>query len=176
MNKEQCFQVGRIAKVHGLRGEVNVVLDVDYPEDYEGLEHLFLEQKGRLVPFFLEHFVIQPGGRALAKFEDLNSLDQVEPLVGSEVFLPLAELPELEEDQYYYHELIGFEVFDQTKGLIGPVQIIYDLETQDLLGVTHQGKEVLIPIQDGIITKVDKAAKKVYCQLPEGLLDIYLED
>jgi 16S rRNA processing protein RimM len=56
------------------------------------------------------------------------------------------------------------------------VQIIYDLETQDLLGVTHKGKEVLIPIQDGIIKKVDKAAKKVYCQLPDGLLDIYLED
>jgi 16S rRNA processing protein RimM len=42
--------------------------------------------------------------------------------------------------------------------------------------VTHQGKEVLIPIQDQIILKVDKAAKKVYCQLPEGLLEIYLED
>jgi 16S rRNA processing protein RimM len=176
MNKDQCFQIGRVAKVHGLRGEVNVVLDVDYPEDYEGLEHLFLEQKGRLVPFFLEHFVIQPGGKALMKFEDLNSLDQVEHLVGLEIYLPLTELPQLEEDQYYYHELIGFEVIDENLGLIGPVQIIYDLETQDLLGVTHKGKEVLIPIQDGIIKKVDKAAKKVYCQLPEGLLDIYLED
>ena len=176
MNKDQCFQIGRIAKVHGLRGEVNVVLDVDYPDDYEGLEHLFLEQKGRLIPFFLEHFVIQPGGKALAKFEDLNSIEQVEALVGAEVYLPLTELPELDEDQYYYHELIGFEVIDEVLGLIGPVQIIYDLETQDLLGVTHQGKEVLIPIQDGIITQVDKAAKKVFCQLPEGLLDIYLED
>lgn len=176
MNKDQCFQIGRLAKVHGLRGEVNVVLDVDYPEDYDGLEHLFLEQKGRLIPFFLEHFVILPGGKALAKFEDLNSIEQVEALVGAEVYLPLSELPELDEDQYYYHELVGFEVIDEVLGLIGPVQIIYDLETQDLLGVTHQGKEVLIPIQDGIITKVDKAAKKVYCQLPEGLLDIYLED
>jgi 16S rRNA processing protein RimM len=176
MNKDQCFQIGRVAKVHGLRGEVNVVLDVDYPEDYEGLEHLFLEQKGRLVPFFLEHFVLQPGGKALVKFEDLDSLDQVESLVGLEIFLPLSELPQLEDDQYYFHELIGFEVIDENLGLIGPVEIIYDLETQDLLGVTHQGKEVLIPIQDGIILKVDKAAKKVYCQLPEGLLDIYLED
>ena len=176
MNKDQCFQIGRLAKVHGLRGEVNVVLDVDYPEDYDGLEHLFLEQKGRLIPFFLEHFVIQPGGKALAKFEDLNSIEQVEALVGAEVYLPLTELPELDENQYYYHDLIGFEVTDEVLGLIGTVQIIYDLETQDLLGVTHQGKEVLIPIQDGIITKVDKAAKKVYCQLPEGLLDIYLED
>ena len=126
--------------------------------------------------WFLEHFVLQPGGKALAKFEDLNSIEQVETLVGAEVYLPLTELPELDEDQYYYHELIGFEVIDEVLGLIGPVQIIYDLETQDLLGVTHQGKEVLIPIQDGIISKVDKAAKKVYCQLPEGLLDIYLED
>lgn len=176
MNKDQCFQIGRVAKVHGLRGEVNVVLDVDYPEDYEGLEHIFLEQKGRLVPFFLEHFVLQPGGKALVKFEDLDSLDQVEPLVGLEIFLPLSELPQLEDDQYYFHELIGFEVIDENLGLIGPVEIIYDLETQDLLGVTHQGKEVLIPIQDGIILRVDKAAKKVYCQLPEGLLDIYLED
>ncbi len=176
MNKDQCFQIGRIAKVHGLRGEVNVVLDVDYPEDYEGLEHLFIEQKGRLVPFFLEHFVIQPGDRALAKFEELDTIESVESLVGSEAYLPLTELPQLEEGQYYFHELVGFEVIDETLGLIGPIQIIYDLETQDLLGVIHQGKEVLIPIQDGIIAKVDKAAKKVYCQLPEGLLDIYLED
>jgi len=176
MNKDQCFLVGRIAKVHGLRGEVNVVLDVDYPEEYEGLEHLFLDQKGRLIPFFLEHFVIQPGGKALAKFEELDRIEEVEHLVGSEVYLPLSELPDLDEDQYYFHELIGFDVIDVTMGPIGPVQIVYDLETQDLLGVTHQGKEVLIPIQDGIITQVDKAAKKVFCQLPEGLLDIYLED
>ncbi|MBN7814924.1 ribosome maturation factor RimM [Algoriphagus pacificus] len=176
MNKEQCFQLGYVAKVHGLRGEVVVVLDVDYPEDYDDLKHLFLEQKSRLVPFFLEHFVLQPGNKALAKFEDYNTLDQVESLVGTEVYLPLTELPELEDDQYYFHELIGFEVFDETKGLIGTVQIVYDLETQDLLGVTHQGKEVLIPIQDGIIQQVDKAAKKVFCQLPEGLLEIYLED
>lgn len=176
MNKDQCFQIGRIAKVHGLRGEVNVVLDVDYPEDYEGLEHLFIEQKGRLVPFFLEHFVTQPGNRALAKFEELDSIESVESLVGSEAYLPLTELPQLEDDQYYFHELVGFEVIDETLGLIGPIQIIYDLETQDLLGVIHQGKECLIPIQDGIIIKVDKAAKKVFCQLPDGLLDIYLED
>jgi len=176
MNKEQCFLIGRIAKVHGLRGEVNVALDVDNPEAYEGLEHLFLEQKGRLTPFFLEHFVIQPGGRALAKFEDLHTIDAVEVLVGSEAYLPLSELPELKEGQYYYHELIGFEVVDEITGPVGPVQVIYDLETQDLLGVTHKGKEVLIPLQDGIIAQVDKAAKKVFCRLPQGLLDIYLEE
>lgn len=176
MNKDKCFQLGYVSKVHGLRGEVMVVLDVDYPEDYEHLEHLLLEQKSRLVPFFLEHFVLQPGNKALAKFEDLNSIDDVEDLVGTEVYLPLTKLPTLEDDQYFFHDLIGYEVFDETKGLIGPIQTVYDLSTQNLLGVIHLEKEVLIPIQDGIIQKVDKAAKKVYCQLPEGLLEIYLED
>lgn len=176
MNKEQCFQLGYVSKVHGLRGEVMVVLDVDYPEEYEDLEHIFLEQKGRLVPFFLEHFVLQSGNKALAKFEDFDTIEQAEPLVGSGVYLPLTALPELGEDQYYYHELIGFEVEDEKNGVLGPVETIYDLETQDLLGVSHQNKEILIPIQDEIIVKVDKAAKKVFCRLPEGLLDIYLED
>jgi 16S rRNA processing protein RimM len=176
MNKDNCFQLGYVAKVHGLQGEVSIVLDVDYPEDYEDLKHIFIEQKSRLVPFFIEHFVLQHNNKVLAKFEDFDTVDDAGKLVGSALFLPLKELQELDEDQYYYHDLIGFEVLDEALGNIGEVKVIYDLETQDLLGVDHQGKEVLIPIKDEIILKVDKAEKKVYCSLPEGLLDIYLED
>jgi 16S rRNA processing protein RimM len=74
------------------------------------------------------------------------------------------------EDQYYYHELIGFEVIDESLGNIGEVKVIYDLETQDLLGVDHKGKEVLIPIQDQIIQKVDKAEKKFTATCPKDCL------
>lgn len=176
MNKDNCYQLGYVAKVHGLHGEVNIVLDVDYPEDYEDLKQVFLEQKSRLVPFFIEHFVLLHNNKVLAKFEDFNTVDEVSKLVGSALYLPTKELQELEEGQYYYHELIGFEVLDENLGSIGIVKVIYDLETQDLLGVDHKGKEVLIPIQDQIVLKVDKAEKKVYCLLPTGLLDIYLED
>lgn len=176
MNKDNCFQLGHIAKVHGLHGEVGIVLDVDYPEDYEDLKHVFVEIKSRLVPLFLEHFVVSHSNKVLAKFEDYHTVEEASKLVGSDIYLPLTELPPLEEDQYYYHDLIGFEVVDQELGPIGEVKVVYDLETQDLLGVLHQGKEVLIPIQDQIVLKVDKAEKKVHCQLPTGLLDIYLED
>ncbi|PRY85880.1 ribosome maturation factor RimM [Mongoliibacter ruber] len=176
MNKDNCFQLGYVAKVHGLHGEVNVVLDVDYPEDYEDIKHVFVEQKSRLIPLFIEHFVLQHANKVLAKFEDYDTVEKVSELVGSALYLPLSELETLGDDQYYYHELIGFEVLDQNQEQIGEIKVIYDLETQDLLGVEHKGKEVLIPIQDGIVQKVDKAAKKVYCHLPEGLLDIYLED
>lgn len=176
MNKDSCFQLGYISKVHGLHGELVAVLDVDYPEDYEHIDHVFVAQGSRLVPYFLEHFVLQPNHRALTKFEGFETVDEAADLVGSVLYLPIKDLPELKEDQYYFHELIGFSVYDEMHGELGEVKHIYDLQTQELIGLEYKGKEVLIPIQDGIILKVDKAEKKVFCQLPEGLLEIYLED
>jgi 16S rRNA processing protein RimM len=67
-------------------------------------------------------------------------------------------------------------IVDEILGDLGQVRVIYDMETQDLIGMEYKEKEVLIPIKDGIIQKVDKTEKKVFCRLPEGLLDIYLED
>ncbi|HLT06335.1 MAG TPA: ribosome maturation factor RimM [Cyclobacteriaceae bacterium] len=176
MDKENCFQLGYVAKVHGLHGEISIVLDVDYPEDYEDIEHVFVAQGSRLVPLFIEHFVLQPNHKVLAKFEGFDSVEEASKLVGSGLFLPLENLPPLADDQYYFHELIGFTVYDEVHGELGEVKQIYDLQTQDLLGVVYKGKEVLIPIQDEVILKVDKAEKKVFCQLPNGLLEIYLED
>lgn len=176
MNKNNCYLLGHIAKVHGLHGELVLALDVDYPEDYEELKHLFVEKNNRLIPFFLEHMVPQPSNRYLAKFEDYDHVDKVKDLVGSELYLPLKDLPELTDDQYYFHELVGCLIVDEKEGELGIVKVIYDLETQDLIGMEYQDKEVLIPIQDGIIQRVDKAEKKVFCRLPEGLIDIYLNE
>lgn len=67
-------------------------------------------------------------------------------------------------------------MYDELHGELGEVKHIYDLQTQDLIGLEYKGKEILIPIKDEIILKVDKAEKKVFCQLPNGLLEIYLED
>lgn len=176
MDKDSCFQLGYISKVHGLRGEIVAVLDVDFPQDYEEIEHVFVAQGSRLVPYFLEHFVLQPNHKVLAKFEGFDTVEEASELVGSGLFLPLKDLPELSDDQYYFHELIGYTVQDEVHGDLGEVKHIYDLSTQDLIGVEYKGKEVLIPIQDGVILKVDRAEKKVFCQLPNGLLEIYLED
>ena len=103
-------------------------------------------------------------------------MDQVRPFVGSGIYLPLKALPDLEEDQYYFHELVGCTVIDEKLGELGEVKVIYDLETQDLIGMAYKEREILIPIKEGIILNVDKAEKKVFCHLPEGLIDIYLED
>jgi len=52
MRKDECYQLGHIVKTHGLKGMVNIELDVDQPDEYSELESVFLEQSGNLIPFF----------------------------------------------------------------------------------------------------------------------------
>ncbi len=175
MTKEDCFELGKITKTHGLKGEVILWLDVDFPEDYEDLESLFLEVKGELVPYFIESYRLS-GNRAIVHFEDVDSFEKAELMINLQAFLPLEELPELDSDQFYYHEIIGFQIVDKNLGNLGTVQTVHSMQAQDLLVMDYKGKEVLIPVIDEIVLQAEKAQKILHVNLPEGLLEVYLED
>jgi 16S rRNA processing protein RimM len=175
MNIENCFQLGYISKTHGVQGEVTFVLDVDNPEEYDNLESVFLEINNKLVPFFVTHFQLQRE-KAIVKLEDVNNFENADKLVGCALYLPLTQLPELEEDQFYYHDIISYQIIDENKGALGTIANVYELPHQDLIAMTYQNKEVLIPITDEFITKVDHQKKELHVDLPEGLLEIYLTD
>lgn len=174
MRVDDCYQLGYVIKTHGLRGEVQLMLDVDDPSVYENLESMFLLQKGALVPFFLEHIQVN-GKKALAKFEDIDAIEDASPLVGLETYLPLEFLPELPEGKYYFHQLVGLEVREDNKPL-GIAQQVFENGPQVLLSVDHDGTEVLIPVNDEIIKKVDFNTNEIHVALPEGLLDVFLSD
>ena len=175
MRKDDCFELGHIIKPHGLQGELWIMLDVDYPEDYEELESVFIEQSGNLIPFFITDLHLK-GERALVQFEDVDSYDDAAELTGSKLFLPLTILPPLPDDQYYFHELAGMRVEDSISGNIGIAKEVASRLGQDLLIVEKDGKEILIPMVDSILTSVDKSAKIIHVSLPDGLLDIYLSE
>lgn len=175
MRKDDCFELGHILKPHGLQGELWIMLDVDFPEDYVELESVFLEQSGNLIPFFITDLQIK-GQRALVQFDDVESYDDAAELTGSKLYLPLSILPPLPDDQYYFHELVGMQVEDSVDGNIGVAREIASRAGQDLLIVDKDGKEILIPMVDSILTKVDKKSKVIYVSLPDGLLDLYLSE
>jgi len=173
MNIDACYQLGYIVRTHGVKGQVVAFFDVDYPEDYEELESVFLQLNGKLVPFFIDALDIQPNGRIIIKFEDVDSIVEAEKLKNIALYLPLDQLPELDEDQFYFHEVIGYTVVDEQLGELGTIREIYEMPYQDLMAMDYQGVEVLIPVQDELILRADKAAQKLFVNLPEGLVDIY---
>ena len=83
-------------------------------------------------------------------------------------------MPQLEEDEFYYNEIIGFKLIDETIGEIGAISDVLEYPTQAVIQVMKDGKEILIPIHDDIIQKVDKKAKTLTVKAPEGLIDMYL--
>lgn len=172
LKKEDCYYLGRITKPFGYKGELSIYLDVDTPEEYAELDGVYVEINKRLVLYEIENIRVQ-GNKAVVKFADVNGED-TDRLTGRDLYLPLTMLPPLKGNNFYFHEVIGFAVYDQEKGCIGTIAGVYENTTQPLLSVEFENKEILIPIIDQVIKQVDRENKQMHIQAPAGLIDLYL--
>ena len=174
MRKEDCFYLGKIAKKFSFKGEVLAYLDTDQPELYENLESVFVECNKHLVPFFIETSSLHKNDFLRVRFEDVTTEEEAEALLGNDLYLPLSMLPKLSGNKFYFHEVIGFEVEDQRLGIVGKIQSINDSTAQPLFEVLKGDVEILIPMIDHFLVKIDRENKKVVMNLPEGLIEMYL--
>lgn len=174
MRKEECFYLGKIAKKFSYKGEVLIYLDTDEPELYENMESVFVEINKNLVPFFIENSTLHKNDFLRVKFEDIDNEEQADEVLGCELYLPLSFLPKLEGNQFYYHEVIGFKIEDQRLGDVGTIVSVNDSTAQPLFEVINGTVEILIPMIDQFLVKIDRENKKVIMNLPEGLVEMYL--
>jgi 16S rRNA processing protein RimM len=108
------------------------------------------------------------------RFEDVNTEEEADAILGNAVYLPLKMLPKLSGNKFYFHEVIGFEIEDKRIGVFGIIQSINDSTAQPLFEVLNGDVEILIPMIDHFLVKIDRANKKVIMDLPEGLVEMYL--
>ena len=174
MTKEECFYLGRIVSKFSFKGEVLIKLDTDEPETYLEMESVFVDYDNNLVPFFIERSSLQKSNLLRVKFEEVDSEEDAEDLMKCDLYLPLNLLPQLNDDQFYFHEVIGFTVEDANYGTVGTLTGINDTTSQALFEIEKNGKQVLIPMNDQFLVKVDKKNKKIHVKTPEGLIDLYL--
>ena len=174
MRKDECFYLGKIVSKYSFKGEVLIKLDTDEPEIYEEMESVFVDLGKNLVPFFIEKSQLHKSTLLRVQFEDVKDEATADSLLGKAVFLPLTHLPELSGNQFYYHEVIGFTLMDSVHGNIGVIVSINDAASQVLFEAKKDGKELLIPLTDDIIIKVDRESKIIHVQTPKGLVDLYL--
>jgi 16S rRNA processing protein RimM len=108
------------------------------------------------------------------RFEDVESEEEADKIIGCPVYLPLKMLPKLSGNKFYFHEVIVFEVEDKRYGIVGVIQSINDSTAQTLFEVLNGDVEILIPMIDHFLVKIDRENKKVIMDLPEGLVEMYL--
>lgn len=178
MKVDECFYLGYIAKAIGTKGELAFKLDVDSPFSYTQMPTIWVQlhpKDDELVPFFPEQIQLINNGNLRTKLEGVKLQEDAKNLVGKSLFLPLSELPELKGNQFYFHEIIGFEVEDIHKGKIGVVDKVLEYSTSNLLSISFEDKEILIPISDDTIVELDRTNKLLQVEATEGLIDLYLE-
>lgn len=174
MRKEDCFYLGKIAKKFSFKGEVLLYLDTDEPELYENMESVFVEFNKNLVPFFIENSSLHKNDFLRVQFEDVDSEAEADSILNCDVYLPLNMLPKLSGNKFYFHEVIGFEIEDKRVGIFGKIVSINDSSAQPLFEVLNGEVEILIPMIDQFLVKIDRENKKVIMDLPEGLIEMYL--
>ncbi|RED46692.1 16S rRNA processing protein RimM [Winogradskyella eximia] len=176
MKKEDCFYLGKIVSKYSFKGELLAKLDTDEPDLYDSLEAIFVDLRGNLVPFFVESSQLHKSDLLRLKFEDVDTEADADALIKTELYLPLELLPKLEGDKFYFHEVIGFSIKDKNFGHVGMITGINDSTAQALFEIDRDGIEILIPMNDEFIDKVDRENKTIEVNTPEGLIDLYLEE
>ena len=173
MRKEDCFYLGRIVRKHSFKGEVVLKLDTDEPELYQEMESVFVNIGNNMIPFFIKDSLLQKGNQLRVNFENIQSEADADALLKAGVYLPLSMLPKLTGKKFYFHEIIGFAAEDVAYGAIGTVTGVNDSSAQPLFEIEKEEMQILVPMIDDFIVKIDREQQKILLKTPAGLLDMY---
>lgn len=169
------YNVGKIVNTHGLHGEVRVITTSDFAEERyaKGSRLYFFTKDGTLSETLIVKSHRRHKNFDLLSFEDHPSIHDVEKYKGGFLKVKGTDLHELAEGEYYYHEIIGCQVFTDEGVLLGEVKEILAPGANDVWVVHSLGskKELLIPYIDEVVTEVDVPAKKITIRLIEGLIE-----
>lgn len=174
MTKEDCFYLGKIVRKYSFKGELLAKLDTDEPEMYVNLDSVLVDFGPSLVPHFFESSQLHKSTLLRMKLEDIDTEEDADDLIGASLYLPLTMLPKLEGDKFYYHEIIGFTAIDKKFGAIGEITGVNDTTSQAIFEIDRDGNQVLVPMIDEFIKKLDRTKKEIHLEVPDGLIELYI--
>lgn len=162
--------VGRIARAHGLKGQVIVNLETDFPEArFQPGAELFVERSGQVEPLTVTTVRFHRE-RPVIGLRGIESIGDAEPLAGLELRVPRDALAALPQNVFYRHDLIGCRVETTSGETVGVVSNVEGTMAGSRLVVDGAGGEILIPLAAEICREINPAAKRIVIDPPEGLI------
>lgn len=171
--KSNCTKIGYVQKPHGIHGELVIRFDEEYYETLEECPPLFLEIDNLLVPYFIseEGLRFKSGEAVIANLEWIDSDKKAKELCGLSVFVDQDDVIEF-EDEMSPNALVGYQLFDETLGLIGEITEVNDFSGNVLLSVIYQGKDAMVPLNEDLIVRLDEETREIELRIPEGLFNL----
>jgi 16S rRNA processing protein RimM len=167
------FNVGKIVNTHGIRGEIRVISRTDFAEERYKVGntlYLFMDEKNEPVELKVASHRTHKNFELLT-FDGYHNVNEVEKFKGGVLKVPEDQLAQLEENEFYFHEIIGCEVFKVDGESIGKVKEILTPGANDVWVIKgSKGKEILIPYIEQVVKQVDIQNKRILIEPMEGLL------
>lgn len=173
MSEERLLNVGKIVNTHGIRGELKVYPQTDFPDvRFKPGSKLTMYPPGSGAPVVVEVVSSRDQKKMfIVKLKGYDDINQVEKYKGWELKVSDAERVTLEEGEYYVRDIIGCEVVTDEGQTLGTITDTLSPGANDIWVVKlPKGKELLLPVIDDVVLDVDIAARKVKVHLMEGLL------
>ncbi|MGH9269501.1 MAG: ribosome maturation factor RimM, partial [Acidimicrobiales bacterium] len=161
--------VGEILRAHGMRGEVAVRVLSENPRRFQAGARLLVGDGEEATAKRVAEARAGSSGM-IVRFEGDSDRNEAERLRGALLFVPASELPELDEDSFWPHELVGLAVFGPAGEPIGTLREVVAREGQDLWEIETPAGPVLLPAARELVRSVDTSAGTVVIDPPEGLL------
>ncbi|MFV8252595.1 MULTISPECIES: ribosome maturation factor RimM [Aerococcus] len=176
MAEEQYYLVGKIVNTQALRGEVRVMATTDFPEErFKIGATLAIFNGNKLVE------TVEVDGHRLHKnfnllhFKGKDNINDVEKFKGFDLKVAGTEreADQLEENEFYYDDIIGLEVYTTDETYLGKVREITSLPSNDVWAIQrpNKGKDILIPYIEDIVLEIDLADNRVVIDPMDGLID-----
>lgn len=173
MNKDTSFTIGKVTGVHGLNGNLKVWSFAESVDTFCPGTSVLLKSDEEPGEIFVILRALPHKKGIILSLEGINSRNLAEDLIGKEILINRDQLPEPEEDSWYWQDLLGLDVVDNQKGFIGKVTHIFPTGANDVLvvtDVTDRDKETLVPMHKNFVELVDIEKNILLTTLPRELL------
>lgn len=159
------IKIAKIVSSHGLNGEVKIFPYTDDLNGFKEYKKIYVdgEELEIISQKIASKFIV-------LKLKGFDYIDDVKRLIDKDAFIDKAQMPSLEEGEYYIHELIAMEVYSEANEFIGTVKDVMETGANHVLVIDHGGKEALIPFVKAFIKELDLKNKKIKVKLIEGIL------
>lgn len=166
--------IGKIVSSFGLKGELLMVHHLGKKTSLKGLEVIFIENKNdEMLPYFIHSARIKSDTEVFLQLEGIDVKEKTKSLMQRQVWLTEEDFEKFAAKSSAI-SLLGYHLINEKQDL-GEILEVIEQPHQLICRINLQEKEVLIPLHEETIKKIDKKKRQVVVELPEGLIDVYLE-